>query len=97
MARRYYRRRNSNWAGALIRDSVEVGNRLPWWGAALMGVVMFSLLYWVVPAWVLACSAQSRTTTCSRSSFDRRRTISGKRWFYGHDSGGPISLSNRVL
>jgi hypothetical protein len=52
MARRYYRRRNSNWVGALIRDSVEVGNRLPWWGAALMGVVMFSFFYWVAPAWI---------------------------------------------
>lgn len=35
MGRRYYRRPNSDSAGALIRDSVEVGNRLPWWGAAL--------------------------------------------------------------
>lgn len=52
MGRLYYRRRNSNSAGALIRDSVEVGNGLPWWGAALMGVVMFSCFYWVVPAWI---------------------------------------------
>jgi len=52
MGRRYYRRRSSNAAGALIRDAVEVGNRLPWWGAALMGVMMFSFFYWIVPAWI---------------------------------------------
>lgn len=34
---RRYRRRSKNSAGALIRDSVVVGNRLPWWGAAIMG------------------------------------------------------------
>jgi hypothetical protein len=52
MGRRYYRRRNSNSAGALIRESVKLCNRLPWWGAALTGAVMFSVFYWAVPAWI---------------------------------------------
>ncbi|QKI89923.1 hypothetical protein [Thiomicrorhabdus xiamenensis] len=51
MARRY-RRRSRNSAGALIRDSVAVGNRLPWWGSALMGAVFFILFYWMVPIWL---------------------------------------------
>lgn len=55
MGRRYCRsRRNSNSAGALIRDVVELGNRLPWWGAAIMGLTMFSIFYWIVPNWVYA-------------------------------------------
>jgi len=52
MGRRYYRRRNKNSTGALVRDTVEVGNRLPWWGAAMMGVLLFSIFFWVVPAWI---------------------------------------------
>lgn len=52
MGRRYYGRRNNNSTGTLVRDTVEVGNRLPWWGAAIMGVLLFSLFYWVVPAWI---------------------------------------------
>ena len=54
MGRRYYRRRRSSSAGTLIRDSVEVSNRMPWWGAAIMGLVMFSFFYWIVPGWVHA-------------------------------------------
>jgi|GEM_PF-507144 len=49
---RRYRRRNKNSAGALIRDSVVVGNRLPWWGAAIMGAVLFIIFYWIFPAWL---------------------------------------------
>lgn len=51
MARRY-RRKKRITAGALVKDSVYVGNRLPWWGAAIMGAVLFILFYWVFPAWL---------------------------------------------
>jgi predicted MFS family arabinose efflux permease len=52
VGRRYYRRSNRNSAGALIRDSVFIGNRLPWWGAAIMGLVLFIVFYWLFPAWL---------------------------------------------
>jgi predicted MFS family arabinose efflux permease len=52
MGRRYYRRRSRNSAGALIRDSVQMGNRLPWWGAALMGLLLFLVFYWLLPLWL---------------------------------------------
>jgi len=50
--RRYYRRRSRSVVATLVHDMVEICNRLPWWGAALMGVVMFSFFYWIVPAWI---------------------------------------------
>lgn len=54
VGRYHYRRRRNRGAGslsgALITETVKTGNRLPWWGAALMGVVMFSFFYWIVPA-----------------------------------------------
>lgn len=60
MGRGYYRRRGSR-AGEMARDVAVIGNRLPWWGAATMGAILFVLFYWVLPAWVLSNieSAQS--------------------------------------
>jgi drug/metabolite transporter (DMT)-like permease len=53
-----------------------VGNRLPWWGAALLGIVMFAIFYWGVPAWVHAQwnVNPSRTITGDiiRQVFERR-------------------------
>lgn len=63
MGRHY--RRNTNSAGTLIRDSVAIGNRLPWWGAAIMGALLFILFYWMFPAW-LESQFESRV---SQSSF----------------------------
>lgn len=76
MGRRYYRRRNSNSAGALVRDTVEVGNRLPWWGAALLGVLLFSVFYWFLPAWIHhqwdANLDRSLFSNMVRQAFERR-------------------------
>lgn len=47
-----YRKYPRSRPASLIRDALDAGNRLPWWGAALMGVVMFLLLYWIFPAWI---------------------------------------------
>jgi drug/metabolite transporter (DMT)-like permease len=52
MGRRYYRRRSRNSAGALINDAVSAGNRLPWWGAAIMGAMLFIVFYVLLPAWL---------------------------------------------
>ena len=76
MGRRYYRRRSRSAAAELVRDTVEVGNRLPWWGAALMGALLFSAFYWGVPAWIHAQweANQARTITgdLMRQIFERR-------------------------
>lgn len=53
MGRRYYGRRGSQ-AGEMARDVAAIGNRLPWWGAATMGAMLFILFYWVLPAWVVS-------------------------------------------
>jgi hypothetical protein len=52
MGNRYNRRRNRNSAAALISEAVSAGNRLPWWGAAIMGAVMFVVFYAFLPAWL---------------------------------------------
>ena len=52
MGRRNYRRRNQNSIGSLVKDTVAIGNRLPWWGAATMGLILFVLFYWLFPAWL---------------------------------------------
>ncbi len=51
MGRRYYRRKRS-MAGEMIRDTVEVSNRLPWWGVAIFTFILFALFYWVLPWWI---------------------------------------------
>lgn len=49
MARRYRRR---SAASGVVRDTVEVANALPWWGAAILGLMLFILFYWVLPFWL---------------------------------------------
>lgn len=49
---RYRRRYSRNRRSGMIQDTVEVANKLPWWGAAFLGVAFFSLFYWVLPAWM---------------------------------------------
>lgn len=48
MGRRYRRRRQSD-AAALVTDVAYIGNRLPWWGAALFGVLLWFLFAKVFP------------------------------------------------
>ena len=49
MAKRYCRR---GAASGVVRDTVEVANVLPWWGATLLGLALFILFYWVLPFWL---------------------------------------------
>lgn len=49
MAGRRYRK---SPAGQIVGDAAFIANRLPWWGAALVGAVSFVLFYWIVPAWL---------------------------------------------
>lgn len=49
---RYRRRYSRNRRSGMIQDTVEVANKLQRWGAAFLGVVFFSLFYWVLPAWM---------------------------------------------
>lgn len=49
MPRRRYRRSPSS---QIVGDAAFIANRLPWWGAALVGVVSFVLFYWLVPLWL---------------------------------------------
>lgn len=49
MGRRY----QSGSSGAqIVRDSVYVSARLPWWGSIGLGVVLFVLFYFSIPAYL---------------------------------------------
>lgn len=49
--RRRYRRKRSV-AGEILSDTSYIANRLSWKGAAVFGVVLFVIFYWLMPAWV---------------------------------------------
>lgn len=51
MAYRNYRRKRS-MAGEMLSDTSYVANRLSWKGAAILGVVLFVIFYWLLPAWL---------------------------------------------
>ena len=76
MARRRGRGRRRSTAGGMIGDAVYVGNRLPWWGAALMGLITFVIFYLAVPAWVHAQwdanPSQSAASVAIRQVLERR-------------------------
>ena len=48
----YRRRRNKSEAGQLISDTAYITNRLSWKCALVFGVVVFSIFYWMLPAWI---------------------------------------------
>lgn len=39
-------------ASEVLADTAYIANRLSWKGAAIFGVVLFVLFYWVLPAWI---------------------------------------------
>lgn len=41
-------------AGEMIRDTAYIGNRISWQGSATLGVVLFSVFYWLLPWWIQA-------------------------------------------
>lgn len=49
-----YRRRSRRRSPeqSIIADTKSMAARLPWWGALLLGVLSFILLYGIVPAWL---------------------------------------------
>jgi len=49
--RRRYRRKRSV-AGQIFSDTSYIANRLSWKGAAVFGLVLFVIFYWLVPAWI---------------------------------------------
>ncbi|MDP1872449.1 MAG: hypothetical protein Q8K61_12620 [Gallionella sp.] len=51
MTYRRYRRNRSN-AGNVLSDTSYIANRLSWKGAAIFGIVLFVIFYWLIPAWI---------------------------------------------
>lgn len=51
MAYRRYRRKRST-TGNVLSDTSYIANRLSWKGAAIFGIVLFIIFYWLVPAWL---------------------------------------------
>lgn len=49
--RRRYRRKRS-MAGEMLSDTSYIANRLSWQVAALLGVVLFVIFYWLLPLWI---------------------------------------------
>lgn len=56
---RRYRRRRSAAAGT-VGDTAYIANRLSWRGAAALGLVLFALFYWGIPAALQYCLATLR-------------------------------------
>lgn len=52
MARHRYRRRDSNSGAAVVGDLVVVANRASWWVALLLGVVLWAVFSFALPAWI---------------------------------------------
>ncbi len=69
-----YRKRSS-----IVSDTVQVGSRLPWWGALLLGAILSFLFCFIMPNWLEAkLAAQSGNTF-----FPILESIFGRRihWF----------------
>ncbi|MBI2305904.1 MAG: hypothetical protein HYU78_01245 [Rhodocyclales bacterium] len=51
MAYRRYRKKRS-MAGEMLADTSHIANRLSWKGAAVFGIVLFAVFYWLLPMWL---------------------------------------------
>ncbi|WP_434939406.1 hypothetical protein ACRWQN_00435 [Shewanella sp. HL-SH8] len=72
MGRRY---RSGSSGAQIIRDSVYISARLPWWGAIGFGAVLFVLFYFGIPAYLESKIAEtngSMVTQVFESLFLRR-------------------------
>lgn len=50
MARKRYRKRSG--LGGVVRDTAHVGSKISPIGALVLGALVFSLFYWVIPLWL---------------------------------------------
>ena len=48
------RRRSRAAASSVIADSAIIANRMPWQLSLILGLTLFSLCYWVIPAILVA-------------------------------------------
>ena len=48
------RRRRRSPSGQLLNEAARVGNRSSWKTSLVLGAVLFILLYWVIPAWMIS-------------------------------------------
>lgn len=46
-----YRRKRS-MAGEVLADTSSIASRLSWKGSLVLGIVLFVIFYWVLPAWI---------------------------------------------
>ena len=46
--KRYYRRRSVS--NQMLRDTADIANSLSWQGCIALGISLFSLFYWILPA-----------------------------------------------
>lgn len=51
MGYRGYRRRRSEVV-QLFGDTAHLANRFPWQWSAFLGLALFAVFYWVLPAWI---------------------------------------------
>ncbi|MCC4834774.1 hypothetical protein LMH66_19200 [Shewanella sp. 10N.7] len=67
--------RNGSSGAQIVKDSVYISARLPWWGAIGFGAVLFVLFYFGIPAYLeskIADANGSLLTQAFESLFIRR-------------------------
>jgi nicotinamide riboside transporter PnuC len=47
-----YRRHKRSTSSKALGDTSHIANRLSWRGALILGVVLFIVFYWLIPAWL---------------------------------------------
>lgn len=51
-------RRTPSLSSSFLRDVTHIANRVPWYAAAALGLVLFVTLYWFAPPWLEGKLAQ---------------------------------------
>ncbi|GHE34787.1 hypothetical protein GCM10007167_16160 [Vulcaniibacterium thermophilum] len=75
MGRKRYHRRRGSPAGQIIRDTTQIANRMTWKACLLLGAILFSAFYWLIPAWLdglLVSQASSPFAAAVESVIGRR-------------------------
>ena len=66
--KRYYKRRRSP-ASHIIRDTTHTANRMSWKGCLVLGAILFTIFYWLLPGWVDGLAA-NQTASPFNAAFE---------------------------
>ena len=83
------RRRRRSSTGQIVRDASFIANRASWKAALVLGLVLFAVFYWAIPAWLQSQVDSANTTTLK----PMLELVIGRRIYWSQLLGATLGLA----